>query len=332
MEPLKISFKGTDYLGISSNIEFQKLLTEGFEKYGSSFGGSRLSGSFSELFFRAENLLAQISGAEAALSFSSGTLAGLVLINSLNADTKLIYAPDAHPALSPPKQDRTNLSFNEWKRLIYRTYKETTQNLTILSNSVNPLNVEKYDFLFLSEIADNKKITLIVDDSHGFGILGKNGSGIYKNLPNHKNIEKIVISSLNKAWAVPGGVVLASKKIIEQLKKAKLFGGASPIIPAYLHAFLQSERIYQLNRKRLKNNILLFLNNINNKNIFTYFENFPVFYTDHHEIYDKLLKKGIDISSFNYPSPTDKRYTRIVITAKHTEKEITELCFALNEL
>ncbi len=131
--------------------------------------------------------MAQISGAEAALSFSSGTLAGLALINNLNTEHKLIYAPDVHPALSSPKQQQTNLSFDEWMTQIYKTYKNNTNNLTILSNSLNPLNVEKYDFLFLKEIAENKKITLIIDDSHGFGVLGKNGRGIYKNLPNHKN-------------------------------------------------------------------------------------------------------------------------------------------------
>ncbi|MCF6240032.1 MAG: aminotransferase class I/II-fold pyridoxal phosphate-dependent enzyme [Bacteroidales bacterium] len=321
-------FKGTDYLGMTKNREFREYLHEGFLKYGSSFGGSRLSGSFADLYHEAENRLSKISGTEAALTFSSGTLAGLAAINILDKNQECIYAPDVHPALAPPAHLKT-ISFDLWKSNLIKKVKSDKKPLVILSNSLNPLKLEKYDFSWLHELAEEVAITLIIDDSHGYGVLGKDGSGIYNQLPNADNIEKIVVSSLGKAWAVPGGVVLSSKKIIDKLRTSSLFGGASPVIPAYLYAFLNAQALYAQNRKRLKNNIHLFLENLSAQ--LNYIPGFPVFSTLNHSFYDLLLKQGIEISAFNYPSPDSDRYTRIVLTSSHTEKEILKLCKAIND-
>lgn len=324
-----LAFNGTDYLGITKNKEYRAYLIEGLIKYGSSFGGSRLSGSFADLYQAAENNLAKISGAKAALSFSSGTLSGLALTKILDKNMPFIYAPDAHPALSVSENAYKNLSFDRWKHIILEKYVKTDKPLAILANSLNPLNVEKYEFSWLNELAVNKKIYLVIDDSHGFGILGKNGKGVYCELPENDNIEKIVISSLGKAWGLPGGLVLASKKIIARLQASNLFGGASPIVPAYLFAFLKSAHIYNYNRKRLKNNIAFFLKHLSDKKQFKFFEGFPVFSTKNHALYKLLLSQNIEISAFNYPTPDAQRYTRIVLTATHTEKNILELCKAM---
>lgn len=327
-EDKKLIFKGTDYLGITQNIEFREYIIEGFSKYGSSFGGSRLSGTFADLYTTAENRLSEIAKAKAALTFSSGTLSGMAVLNVLDKDKEFIYAPDVHPALSPYRNSN-NISFDLWKENLLKNIKKNNKALTILSNSLNPLSVENFNFEWIQEIAHKRPVTLIIDDSHGFGILGKEGTGIYNELPDNENIERVVISSLGKAWGLPGGVVLASKKIINKLQASSLFGGASPIIPAYLYAFLQSEHIYTNKREELKNNINLFLNNINDKNQYKYFQDFPVFSSKNHELYDILLNQNIEISSFNYPSPDAERYTRVVLSALHSEKDIIELCRAI---
>ncbi len=327
-ESEKILFKGTDYLGITQNEEFRNYLTEGLSKYGSSFGGSRLSGSFADLFSAVENRFTEISKAEAALTFSSGTLSGMAVLNILDKDKEFFHAPDVHPALAPPKHSK-NISFDLWKTKLIKKAEKEKKALIILSNSVNPLLVKKYNFDWIKQLAEQTSVSLIIDDSHGFGILGKDGGGIFSELPEDENIERIVISSLGKAWGLPGGIVLASEKIINKLQTSSLFGGASPIIPAYLYAFLKSEHIYTQSRKLLKNNIDIFLSNINDKTQFSYFSGFPVFSTQNHSLYDLLLSQDIEISAFNYPSPDADRYTRIVLTATHSQKDILKLCKAI---
>ena len=323
-----INFTGTDYLGISQDVKFREFLNEGFEIYGNNFGGSRLSGTYSELFFEAESRLAQISGAESAVTFSSGTLAGLSLKKVLDSKATFIYAPDTHPALSPENLD--NIDFKQWQHKLVKNFSKKGNSLIILSNSLNALKSLKYDFSWTETIAEKRKVILVVDDSHGFGVLGENGKGVFCELPSHPNIEKIVISSLNKAWGVPGGAILASEKIIETLKQTDLFGGASPIIPAYLYAFLNFEKKYYQNRRKLRNNLNFFIDKLTQKQHFTFFENFPVFSTQYHNLPDIMKKHNVQISAFNYPTPKDERYTRIVITEKHTEKELLLCINAVN--
>lgn len=329
MESEKLSFKGTDYLSITKNKAFRQLLNNGFKKLGSSFGGSRLSGNFAALYEEAENRLAKIAGAESAVSFSSGTLAGLALIKQL-VNYDLVYSPDAHPAIQQDSKLQTNVSFDGWVDSLVKNQTKSDKRVTVLSNSLNALKCEEYHFSWLDEIAKCKKITVVIDDSHGFGLLGKKGAGIYSELPNSENIEKIVISSLGKAWGIPGGVVLGSKAIINKLKSSSLFGGGSPVIPAYFNAFLQAADIYEQNRKTLKRNIEYFTQQLEKPEMFRSFVGFPAFYTKHHEVYDYLKKENIEISSFNYPSPKDDKYTRVVLNAGSSLEEIKVLCNLLN--
>jgi len=326
----RLSFKGTDYLNITRNKEFRHFLADGFKKYGSSFGGSRLSGNYTDLYKEAENHLAKIAGAKAAVSFSSGTLAGLALIKQLE-EHELIYSPDAHPAIQPNHTQKLDKSYDKWVEFLLGSYNNPGKSLVILSNSLNALKCEKYQFSWINELAKNRKITMVIDDSHGFGILGKNGAGIYGELADNEQVERVVISSLGKAWGIPGGVVLGNNKLIEKLKSSSLFGGGSPVIPAYFNAFLKAENIYVQNRKKLKDNIKYFKTKLDKPEMFHSFEGFPAFYTKHHEIYDLLNREDIEISSFNYPSPKDERYTRIVLNSGHSHKEIDRLCNLLNK-
>ena len=58
---------------------------------------------------------------------------------------------------------------------------------------------------------------------------------------------------------------------------------------------------------------------------------YPVFYTDHDELYPALLKKGIFLYSFAYPTPADKANTRVVISAYHQPADIEYLANMIHE-
>ena len=312
-------FSGTSYLGIPHNETFHQALQEGFNRYGSNFGGSRLSNLQFTVFEEAEQHFAQWSGAETALTVSSGTLAGQLCLSGLEHKTELHYAPGTHPALWG-KGKLSQLSFSQWiQQILDLSYKKA--ELTLVCNSLDPLRLEKYDFSFLSEMSQNCEITLIVDDSHGIGITGKNGSGFYSLITPQSNLNLIVVASLGKALGLPGGIVLGSGQFINHLKSLPFFGGASPIIPAYLYAFLQCTEDYESARIRLQNNIDLFQKAITSDQ-FRYLAAFPVFYTSQEVLAQKLAEYRILISSFSYPTPSDPLINRIVLNAQHTPSDI----------
>ena len=76
-------FGGTSYLGLPSNKKFIKIISKSLKKWGSSYGSSRNANIQLLAYYKAEQFLANFIKAEAALTISSGMLAGKIVIDVL---------------------------------------------------------------------------------------------------------------------------------------------------------------------------------------------------------------------------------------------------------
>lgn len=317
---------GTSYLGIAKNDSFGAFLKEGMEKYGTNYSSSRLSNLQLKVFEEAEDYIATYTGAEAALTMSSGFLTGQMVVRLLQGTGKFIYAPRAHPAVWLQASDFFDGDFDSWVLKVMKVVNESHEkHMIIIANSLDPLLAKRYNFDWVKNLPKNKEITLLIDDSHGFGIIGKNGAGIFTELSNNSHIRLIVISSFGKAFGIPGGVILSDKKTIETFTKNPFFGGSSPSIPAYLYAFLQAKDLYQEERKQLFHNIRQFSQLVADLGLFQYIEDYPVFYTSSNKLCLFLRSNQVIISSFPYPSPQDEVITRVIINSLHTAADIDHL-------
>ncbi|MDJ1500959.1 aminotransferase class I/II-fold pyridoxal phosphate-dependent enzyme [Xanthocytophaga agilis] len=324
-------FSGTSYLGISRNPNFQGYLQEGITQYGTNYSSSRISNIQLDIFEETEQYLATYVKTEAALTFSSGFLAGQAIVRMLQTEGELFYAPRTHPALWTSNSDPSFLSsYQEWIEHICNTTEESTSSpLVFLTNSLDPLYGESYDFSWLQHLSTHKRFILVVDDSHGIGVIGNDGNGIAEQIPSLPHVEVIIVGSIGKALGIPGGVVAGNTQRIAQLKKSPFFTAGSPIPPAYLYAFLQAKGLYQDLRKKLFENIELFQQETLSLQLFQSFPNYPVFYTQHNTLYDSLYQHQILISSFPYPSPYHPYITRIILNASHTQEDIYQLINSL---
>lgn len=318
-------FSGTSYLGINKLPAFQQLLLEGLDRYGTNFGGSRLSNLQFSIFEETESYFTKLTGAEGAITFSSGTLAGQILVKWLKNKGKFFYAPFTHPAVFD-EGEYSEMDFNGWVAyLLDRMYSDRHMNLVLFSNALDPLRAEQYRFDWLNELPKDREIILVIDDSHGLGICGEKGEGIYPSIEVPYHIQKIVVGSLGKAFGIPGGIILGKKSLINALWKTPFVGGASPVTPAYLHAFLKAEELYQKQRERLQERIQQFKQAVRIHNLFRSIPDYPIFYTRKNELANFLYEQKTLISSFPYPTKKDPIITRIVLNALHTERDIDEL-------
>lgn len=322
-------FSGTSYLGMGHQPLFKEALLEGIQKYGTIFSASRNNNLQLEIYEQAENYLAQWTGAESALTVTSGLLAGQLAVHAVS-NHSFIYAPSVHPALWREKPSPSFNDYDHFKNDVHNIVNGVQREpVVICSNTIDPLKCTPYDFSWIKNLPNKSSITLIFDDSHAIGIMGTEGGGHFKVLrelaPSH--VKVIVIASLAKAMGLPGGVILGDKDTIQSIRSNPLFVGASPMIPAYLYAFLKSQNVYQRARTELLKNINLF-KTLGSKHLhlFKYYDNYPVFYTEQVYLMDKLLKSKILISSFSYPNPNDPPITRIILSALHTEEDIEYLC------
>ena len=326
-------FSGTSYLGMNSNKEFSHYLMEGMNSYGTNYSSSRNSNFQLKIYEEAEQHIAEFAGAAAALTVSSGYMAGQLTVRALEGKGEFIFAPNAHPALWTKPSDFFYADFADWaNNTLPVKIKETySPEIFILTNSLDPLLAKQYNFDWISSLPEERKITIIIDDSHGLGITGNNGSGIYSQIKTSANITLIGVSSFGKAMGIPGGIILSDNKTIELLKKSPCFNTSSPVAPAYLFAYIKSDELYQQQRKLLSANIQHFHSLVDHTGLFQSFENYPVFYTSENNLCPFLMDKEILISSFAYPLPGDDLITRVVINSDHQLQDIDFLANCVME-
>jgi len=326
-------FSGTSYLGMARNEAFNFYLQEGLKRYGTNYSSSRLSNVQLAVFEEAETYLADYTGAEAAITLSSGFLAGQLVVRTLAGTGSFLYGPGTHPALWLMPPQPTTQDFEAWVQEVPHLIATTkATDVFLLFNSLDPLFAKSYPMHWLQQLpATQKNITLIVDDSHGFGVTGQMGAGIFSTLVVPNGMRKIVVSSLGKALGIPGGVILADKPTIAALRKSSFFGGGSPVVPAYLYAFLRAPEIYQQARAQLSTNIRYFANQTSQLNLFRSQPGYPVFYSPQNQLYSYLLGQDILISSFPYPTPAHDHITRVVLSSLHTQSDLDRLVAGINK-
>jgi len=320
-------FGGTAYLGMPQNPEFTALYIEGIEKFGLNNGTSRTNNIQLGIYDEAEKIAAERFGSENALITSSGYLAAQLTVNGLYGFGKVVYVPSSHPALWLENQYTNAKSFSEWKSEIVTQINSTEeQNWVLISNSMNNLFPEIYDFNFLAKVYNHKNIILIVDDSHGIGV-NNGGMGCFIKLPKKENIECVVVASMAKALGLDAGLVLGSAKIIGKLKQTNTFIGASPPAAAALYAFIKGEEIYKKAWLKLQEHTNFLASKLTSH--WKFEPGFPVFYLNNPTLAEMLLTHKILISSFPYPNADSEPINRIVLSSWHTIEDIEHLVCAL---
>jgi 7-keto-8-aminopelargonate synthetase-like enzyme len=331
-------FSGVSYLGMGHQPDFKRALMQGFEKYGTIFSASRHNALKLKVYEQTEQFIAQATGAEAALTVSSGMLAGQVA-TKIFKNEPYIMAPNAHPAIWMEALPYPHLFKNrlDFETNIVEIIQKSGATL-IVSDALDPLRCQPYHWDWIQNLPKDRPITLLVDDSHGIGITGEDGWGIFTILNqiiknyNLQNIDLIVIASMAKALGIPGGVILGNQKHLSTIWNSPHFAGASPIMPAYLEAFLHFQPNYAALRQQLSANIDFLNENLTQMGLnkaFKTLDNYPIFYTERDAYYDELLKQKVWISSFPYPNPKSKPITRLVLSALHTKSDIKQLVNAL---
>ena len=319
-------FGGTAYLGLPPNKKFQKILHKNIKHWGTAYGSSRNANIKLTAYENGENFLSQFINSEAAVTVSSGMLAGQLVLDTLESQTEVFYHfPDNHVAISTIK----SLPFFIKDKLNPRLLDDKHEKITILTDAVITNTVKAVDLSILKQISKQKEITIVLDESHSLGILGTNSNGIFStiNLPNIKL--KILVSSLGKAMGLSGGVIASSIDFINKIKTNDIFVSSAGMNPAFVQTLADAKNLYQVQNKKLKENLnYLHSKLVPNKNI-VFDVNYPIIYPQINNINTILASNKIIITNFKY---TDENYlNRIIITANHKKKDLDKIIQILNQ-
>lgn len=327
-------FSGTSYLGMGMDSAFQQKVIEGFRRYGLNHGQSRGNNVRLAVYDEFEAFFADSAQSEAALVMSSGYLAGTAALRYLQADASEIWiAPDTHPAIWPsdltpdPKQ-----SFEDWKSVCLKKSEQLSpQKILILGNAVDPLYSQIHNYSWLNQVGTKHELSLLIDDSHAFGVIGNGLFGTYANLK--KLPAKVLVSgSIGKGLGLPAGIILCEKSVKIKILQLPVYGGASPCPPGYLQAFIESQNIYMAQKEKLSTNCRIFNHLTSGLKAISGSADFPVVNYSDDSWVEKLEQSGFITSSFPYPTANDPQVNRIVISAFHLKEDLDLLAEKLIEL
>lgn len=320
-------FGGTSYLGLPTHTEFKEIVVKNILHWGTAYGSSRNANIQLNAYKNGEYFLAKFIQAAMALTVSSGTLAGKLVLETLKKEKQTFFHfPNIHPAI----QDQESVPLFIEKELNPVLFNGVFEKITILADAVPSLNIHLVDFSVLETIPSNKEITLVIDESHSLGILGENGEGIYNSIHSSKIKRKIMLASLGKAFGLTGGVIASDLDFIEQLKKQNNFISGAGMNAAFVQTLADSEVIYIAQHQKLKDNLNYLKTHLLPNSSFDFNPNYPLIYPKNEELTAVLKEHKIIITHFDYPTGT-KSLNRIVITANHTTEDLDSLIAVLNQ-
>ena len=321
-------FSGYAYLGVQHDTSFINLVEDGIKKYGWLFPSSRISNTQLSIFDEMEAMLSSSTNTAASVCFASGFASGTAA-TCLFKNHPISVCPEAHPAIN--KLQQAALGFDKWAEKTVNIIHGNSFAKTpvLIADAVNPLTGEVNDFDFLNYI--EKPSIVVIDDSHGIGLLGNNGEGIIGLLPRKESIEYVITYSLSKAFGINGGAIsCTNKNTADAIKALPDFSGSTALSPALAHAFIHAQKIYTEQRIKLKKNISLLKNLLLQNELIINDDRLSIFVLPQQLDEQFFAEKNIIISSFGYPVSTGKKINRAVVNALHTEHDLMQLAEVIN--
>ncbi|HEX9150544.1 MAG TPA: aminotransferase class I/II-fold pyridoxal phosphate-dependent enzyme [Flavobacterium sp.] len=320
-------FGGTAYLGLPTHPEFQKRLIKNILQWGTAYGSSRSANIQLTAYENGERFLASHIKADAALTVSSGMLAGKLVIEALTPQTDCFFHfPDTHPAIKAPN----SLPFYIGKQLNPRLKDNVIEKITILTDAVPSFHIEPVDLSILNSISSTKEITVIIDESHSLGILGANGCGIFSTIDLPSIKRKIMVSSLGKAFGLTGGVIASDVDFINQMTNQDSFVASAGMNAAFVQTMADTEAIYAAQHQKLKDNLSFIAAHLLKNKAVHFNPDYPLIYPEIEGINAIFTANKIIVTNFKYPTDT-KDLNRIVITANHKREDLIKIIHILNQ-
>jgi len=256
-----LNYGSNDYLGLANHPKVVEAATRALKRYGLGAAASHMVSGHMRAHHELEEKLADHIGMPKALLFGSGYAANIGILTALAGRGDTIFADKLNHACL---NDGALLSRATFKRYPHGDLAKLETMLAGAGDGGRKLIVTDAVFSMDGDIAPVPELLalavkcdalLVLDDAHGFGVLGYRGKGTLEHFNMFKDIsERIVyMATLGKAAGGYGAFVAGHEDIVEwilQSARTYIFTTATP--PAIAAAMLASLELMQQDRERLK--------------------------------------------------------------------------------
>ncbi len=240
-----ISFCSNDYLGLASDPALIAAACAGAQRWGVGSGASHLVSGHLEPHQALEERLAEFTGFPRALLFSTGYLANLGIVPALVGRGDAVFADKLNhasliDAVQLARADSRRYAHGDLAALERLLAASGAKRKLILSDAVFSMDGDLAPLPGLLELAERFDAWLLIDDAHGFGVLGAQGRGSLSHFGIAASPRILYMGTLGKAAGASGAFVAADADVIEWLmQRARTYmftTGASPVMASALLA------------------------------------------------------------------------------------------------
>lgn len=251
-----LNFCSNDYLGLANHPQLREAFVAAAARFGVGSGASHLVCGHGEAHHQLELALAAFTGRPRALLFSTGYMANLGTISALlSRKDALLQDKLNHASLIDAGQlsgaDLLRFKHNDLTHLQARLTESSATRKLIAVDGVFSMDGDLAPLSALAALAKAHDAWLMVDDAHGFGVLGQCGAGTAEHCGLHGSEVPILMGTLGKALGCFGAFVAGSEALIEALIQfARPYIYTTALPPAVAAASLAALRIVQQEPER----------------------------------------------------------------------------------
>ncbi len=253
----RITLGSNNYLGLTTHPAVKRAAREALEAYGTGLTGSRFMNGTTPLHLALEREIADWMGSEDALVFTTGYQANVGCIATLldTGDTVICDSGDHASIVDAVMMSRARIRpfrHNRLRKLALMLERAADDGGGVLVVVDGVFSMEG-DLAPLPDIVGLCKehgARLMVDEAHGVGVLGANGTGASEAFDLAERVD-LRMGTFSKSLASCGGFIAGPAEVIDFLRvQARAFMFTASAVPAAVGATLGALRIIRSDEGR----------------------------------------------------------------------------------
>lgn len=342
-----LDFCSNDYLGLANHVEVSASLQRAVSDYGVGSTGSHLISGHHAEHVQLEEALADFTGREAALTFSTGYMANMGVLDALSklVPSMAIYSDELNHAslIDGCRLSKATVHRYPHTDVTYLQQNNPGKEHLVVTDGLFSMDGDIAPLPDLANYAASNSGWLVVDDAHGLGVLGENGGGCCEHFGLSQNDVPVLIGTFGKAFGTTGAFVAGSRDLMDYLvQRARTYiytTAQPPALAAATRVALHLLRTEQWRREHLQQLIQQFKQGANRLGLQLLPSNTPIqplllgSAADTMAWSHALQRKGMHVIGIRPPTvPAGTGRLRITLSAKHSAAEVDQLLTALQEV
>lgn len=342
-----LAFCSNDYLGLASHPALIDAACRGAGQYGVGAGASHLVVGHSEAHHKLELALVEFLGLPRALLFSTGYMANLGIVSALLGRNDVVLADKLNHASLNDAALISRAQFLRYTHLDLAHLEKTLASARgrrklVVTDAVFSMDGDIAPVPQLLALCERYDAYLMLDDAHGFGVLGEQGRGILE----HFNVSSpriIYMATLGKAAGVFGAFVAGGDELIQTLiQRARTYIYTTAFPPLLANTLLASLHLFReegWRRGHLRELIIHLKTHLKTERWQLLPSDTPIQpliiggNKEAVDVAEALREAGILVPAIRPPTvPKGQARLRISLSAAHGKEDVRRLCEVLDDV